>query len=101
MKLSNLLGAIGAGATVLKGASTAAILFGAVYLLDCRLTDKDPGGRDRCYFTAGTLMGLGGMSGVGYAVGFNTYNPSLRRPEEDATTATDRDEHGRFKRRQV
>jgi hypothetical protein len=92
MKLSSILGALGTGATLLKGASTAAIVFGAVYLVDCRLTDKDPGGRDRCYFTAGTLMGLGGMSGVGYAVGFNTFNPALRKPEDQ--------DGGLFKRRQ-
>jgi hypothetical protein len=92
MKLSTILGALGTGATLLKGASTAAIVFGAVYLVDCRLTDKEPGGRDRCYFTAGTLMGLGGMSGVGYAIGYNTLNPALRKPEDQ--------DGGLFKRRQ-
>jgi hypothetical protein len=92
MKLSAVLGALGTGATLLKGASTAAMLFGAIYLLDCRLTDKEPGGRDRCYLQAGSLMGLGGMSGVGYAIGYNTLNPALRKPDDQ--------DGGLFKRRQ-
>lgn len=97
MKLSALLGAVGSGATVLKGASAAAMVFGAIYLVDCRITDKEPGARDRCYLQAGSLMGLGAMGRGGYSLGYWTENPALRR--EEGPTSLDRDEHGRFKRR--
>ena len=98
MKLSAIIGAIGSGAAVLKGASTAAILFGGIYLVDCRITDKEPGGRDRCYLQAGSLMGLGAMGRGGYSLGYWTENPALRREGEQA--GADRDEHSRFKWKQ-
>jgi hypothetical protein len=97
MKLTTVLGAIGSGASLLKGASTAAVIFGAVYLADCRMTDHTPGARDRCYLQAGSFMGLGAMGRGGYALGYWSLNPALR-PEDQP--GTERDESGRFKRRQ-
>jgi len=99
MKLSGILSAITAGGAALKGATTAAMVFGVVYLVDCRLTDKEPGGRDRCYLQAGTFMGLGAVGRGGYSLGYWTMNPELR--PEDGPTGADRDEQGRFKRRQA
>lgn len=98
MKLNSILGAMGSGAAILKGASTAAMVFGAVYLVDCRLTDKEPGARDRCYLQAGSFMLPGAVSRGSFSLGYWTENPALRQ-EEDQPGA-ERDEHGRFKRRQ-
>ena len=97
MKLATILGALGTGATVLKGASTTAILVGAVYLLDCRIADRRAEALDRCWMTALPIMGLGATARGGFSIGYQTYNPALR-PEDHP--GTERDEHGRFKRRQ-
>ena len=97
MKLSSILGALGTGAAIVKGASTTAILVGAVYLVDCRLADRRPEALDRCWMTALPIMGLGAVGRGGFAAGYNTYNPALR-PEDHA--GAERDEAGRFKRRQ-
>jgi hypothetical protein len=97
MKLATILGALGTGATVLKGASTTAILVGAVYLLDCRIADRRTEALDRCWMTALPIMGLGATARGGFSIGYQTYNPALR-PEDHP--GAERDEHGRFKRRQ-
>ena len=47
MKLSDILGTIGAGAAVFKTASSAALIVGALYLVDCRLANRGPDGMDR------------------------------------------------------
>lgn len=91
MKLSTITSAIGAGATLLKTASTLSVVVGAIYLADCRIHS---GNLDQCYITALPIMGLGAAGHGGYALGFNTLNPALR-PQEG-----ERDEHGRFKKRQ-
>ena len=97
MKLSTILGAIGSGAAIVKGASTTAILVGAIYLVDCRMADRRPEALDRCWMTALPIMGLGAVGRGGFAAGYNTYNPALR-PEDHPNA--ERDEAGRFKRRQ-
>jgi hypothetical protein len=97
MKLSSILGAIGAGGAALKNVTTAAMVFGAVYLVDCRLSARDPGAFDRCYLQAGSLMGLGAVGRGGYSLGYWTENPALRREEDQP--GTERDEHGRFVRK--
>ncbi len=65
-------------------------VFGIAYLLDCR--HKNHGlaweAQDRCWFTAGTIMGIGGSAGTGYLIGYNTYNPSLRDPGRTERTDT-------------
>lgn len=96
MKLSTILGALGTGATVLKGASTTAILVGAVYLVDCRLSDRSAQALDRCWMTALPIMGLGAAGRGGFNLGFQTFNPALHREDQ---ASTERDEHGRFVRR--
>ena len=96
--MNKLLSVLGASAApVLNTASSLAILLGAIYLVDCRITSRTPESVDRCYFTALPLMGVGAAGRGGFSVGYNTLNPHLRRPEE--TAAPERDDHGRFTRR--
>lgn len=94
MKLSTVLGTLGTAATVIKGASTTAVLAGALYLVDCRLSDRRAEAVDRCWMTALPIMGLGVAARGSFSVGYQTYNPSLRRPDENEPRR--RDEHGRF-----
>jgi len=97
MNLKSVLGTIGSGAAIFKTASNVALLAGALYLVDCRLSNRGPDGMDRCWMTALPIAGLGAAGRGGYGLGFNTYNPALR-PEDQP--GTERDESGRFKRRQ-
>jgi hypothetical protein len=39
---------------------------------------------DRCYFTALPLMGVGIAGRGGFSAGYNTYNPALRKEDEEA-----------------
>lgn len=94
MKLTTIIGAIGTGATLLKGASTTAILVGAIYLIDCRLADRRAEALDRCWMTALPIMGIGAAGRGGFQIGYGTYNPALR-PEDQTGGEIDR-----FKRRQ-
>ena len=48
--------------------------------------------------TALPIAGIGAAGRGGFTLGYGTYNPALR--PEDAITGADRDESGRFKRRQ-
>ncbi len=105
MKLSpSLLGVLGSalGGTghFISGASNVALIVGAIYLADCRFSSKAVTREavDSCYFTALPLMGIGVAGKGGFAAGFSTYNPALRRPEEEphATGGSRRDASGRF-----
>lgn len=109
MNLNTLLAALGGGAKIASTASSAAILLGAIYLVDCRMTAKGADAIDRCYFTALPLMGVGVAGRGGFNVGYNTFNPALRKEEkeekedkadkdkkEDRDKKRNRDEHGRF-----
>ena len=99
MKLSGLLAAaFGGGAKIVGTASSLTVLVGAIYLVDCRLTARGMDAVDRCYLSALPMMGLGVGVGGGFMAGYQTYNPALR--PEDVGTGLDRDEHGRFRRRQ-
>jgi hypothetical protein len=98
MKLPGLLAAVfGGGAKIIGTASSLTVLVGAIYLVDCRLSAKGLDAIDRCYLSALPMMGLGVGVGGGFIAGYQTYNPALR-PEDQP--GTERDEHGRFKRRQ-
>ena len=105
MKLSpSLLGVLGStlGGTshFISGASNVALIVGAIYLADCRFSSKATTREavDSCYFTALPLMGIGVAGKGGFAAGFSTYNPALRRPEEEPEepAGATRDSHGRF-----
>jgi hypothetical protein len=82
MKLTDILGLIGGGAQILTTASTAAVIVGAIYLVDCRVAAKTSEAIDRCYFTALPMMGVGIAGRGGFSLGYNTFNPSLKREEE-------------------
>ncbi len=102
MKLSQLLSgltsAAAGGAHVITAASNVALIVGGLYLVDCRISARNPEAIDRCYFTALPLMGVGVAGKGGFSAGYNTFNPSLRRPEEEhpATGDSRRDASGRF-----
>lgn len=99
MKLPAVLAAMfGGGAKLVATASGLSVLVGAIYLADCRFTSrgKGPDAIDRCYLSALPMMGLGAGVGGGFAAGYRTYNPALRRPDDDGI---ERDDHGRFKKR--
>lgn len=109
MNLNTVLAALGGGAKVVTTASSAAILLGAIYLVDCRMSAKSTEAIDRCYFTAMPIMGIGVAGRGAFQVGYNTLNPSLHREEtvdrekkedrdkkEGGGRKDDRDDHGRF-----
>jgi hypothetical protein len=84
MKLPAIISAIGGGAQLVTGAASAAIIVGTIYLVDCRLSAKGMDQVDRCYFTALPLMGVGIAGRGGFSAGYNTYNPALRKEDEES-----------------
>ena len=75
----------GAVASAVGTASLLAMMAGAAYIVDCRLSG---GSADQCWLTGLPLMGIGAAGNGGFRTGYATYNPALRRPDEpDATTA--------------
>lgn len=99
MKLPGLLAAaFGGGAKIVGTASSLAIVMGAIYLVDCRISARSLDAIDRCYLSALPMMGLGAGTAGGFMAGYQTYNPALK--PEDQSTGADRDEHGRFRKRQ-
>lgn len=99
MKLSGLLAAaFGGGAKIVGTASSLTVLVGAIYLVDCRVSAKGIDAIDRCYLSALPMMGLGVGVGGGFMAGYQTYNPALRQDEHQP--GAERDEHGRFRKRQ-
>jgi hypothetical protein len=84
MKLPALISAIGGGAQLVTGAASAAVIVGTIYLVDCRISARGMDQVDRCYFTALPLMGVGIAGRGGFSAGYNTYNPALRKEDEEA-----------------
>jgi hypothetical protein len=82
MKLTTIISAIGGGAQAVSGACSAAIIVGGIYLVDCRISASGIDQVDRCYFTALPLMGVGIAGRGGFNVGFNTFNPALRKEDD-------------------
>lgn len=98
MRLPGLVAAaFGGGAKMIGTASSLTVLVGAIYLVDCRVSAKGMDAIDRCYLSALPMMGLGVGVGGGFMAGYRTYNPALR--PEDNMISGERDEHGRFKKR--
>jgi hypothetical protein len=83
MKLPALISAIGGGAQLVTGAASAAVIVGTIYLVDCRISARGMDQVDRCYFTALPLMGVGIAGRGGFSAGYNTYNPALRKEDEE------------------
>jgi hypothetical protein len=94
MKLPAILSAIGGGAQLVTGAASAAIIVGTIYLVDCRISARGMDQVDRCYFTALPLMGVGIAGRGGFSAGYNTYNPALRKEDDEESTPT----RGMFRR---
>lgn len=90
MKAQDILAALaGAGAKAATTVSTLSVIAGLAYLGDCRINSKSEGSIDRCWMTALPIMGIGvGVRG-GFAIGYNTLNPSLRRPEGEQSVSGD------------
>lgn len=99
MKLTTILGALGGLGTTFKAASNVALLAAVLYLVDCRVSNRGSESLDRCWMTALPIAGVGAAGRGGYALGFNTLNPALRR-EDEYQPDIGRDEHGRFRKRQ-
>lgn len=97
-----LLASLGSTASVVGAASSAAMVAGLVYLVDCRLQARSADEVEMCYLRALPIAGIGVAGRGGYAAGYATYNPALRRPEREEETALhlSRDAHGRFQRRE-
>jgi hypothetical protein len=72
---------------LLNTGTSLCLVFGTAYLVDCRWNTRGPwDAQDRCWLTAGSMMGIGGMGKAGYMLGYNTYNPSLRDPSRTEQT---------------
>jgi hypothetical protein len=52
------------------------VLFGAVYLADCRKSAPSFNESQGCYLQAASFMGIGAAGKLGY----ESYNPNLRAP---------------------
>ena len=60
MKLPSIFGAaLAGGSHIVSTASSLAILVGAIYLVDCRVSARGTDAIDRCYLSALPMMGLG------------------------------------------
>jgi hypothetical protein len=64
-------------------ASFLAVAMGSIYIIDCRRYAKTGAEVNSCYLTGFPIMGIGGAAGGGFKAGFNTFNPLLRKPEEE------------------
>lgn len=83
MKLESIIALLGGGTKIIGTASSATMLAGLIYLVDCRISARGEESVDRCYFTALPMMGIGIAGRGGFSAGYNTYNPALRRKEEE------------------
>lgn len=96
--LQTLLASLGSTASVVGAASSAAMIAGVVYLVDCRIAARSADEVEMCYLRALPIAGIGVAGRGGYAAGYATYNPALKRPEEEGEVHLRRDSLGRFQR---
>ena len=68
---------VASAATGVQIAAIASFAIGAVYLVDCRM-NGNKAEISECYLTALPMMGLS----AGYQIGYATYNPNIKRPED-------------------
>jgi len=99
-QLQPLIAPVAAGGGIVAGISAA--LIGLYQVADCLAYKTRQGQCDGVVTTAVPAIVAGAGSIAGAVGGLWTFNPSLRgaRRSEDEPTGTDRDEHGRFRRRQ-
>ena len=68
---------------VIGSASFLAITMGAIYIVDCRSFAKTGDEASTCFLTGLPIMGIATAGDGGFKAGYNTYNPALRRPEDE------------------
>jgi hypothetical protein len=68
---------------IIGSASFLAVVMGGVYIVDCRSFAKTQDEATGCWLTGLPIMGIGGAGYGGFRAGFNTYNPALRKSEND------------------
>jgi hypothetical protein len=69
-------------AALIGSASLLSVAIGSVYLVDCRRHARGLDQIDRCYLTSLPLMGIGTAGAGAFRIGYNTFNPALRKKEE-------------------
>lgn len=62
-------------------ATVMSAIVGGLFIVDCRVNNG--GGLKDCWMTGLPYMGIGAAGAGGYKLGFNTYNPALKRPEDE------------------
>jgi hypothetical protein len=60
-----------------------AMVMGGIYITDCRGFAKTSDEATACYLTGLPIMGIAGAGYGGFKAGYNTYNPALRKPEDE------------------
>jgi hypothetical protein len=68
---------------VIGSASFLAIVTGAIYIVDCRSFAKTGDEASTCWLTGLPIMGIATAGYGGFKAGYNTYNPALRKPEDE------------------
>jgi hypothetical protein len=64
-------------------ASLLAVVMGSIYIADCRSFAKTNDEASACYLTGLPIMGIATAGYGGFKAGYNTYNPALRKPEDE------------------
>lgn len=93
MDLAKVLSVLGGSSQIFATATSASILIGAIYTIDCRImAGNDHQKAMQCYISGLPMMGIG-MAG---RAGYNTFNPRLHPPSSEERP---RDSSGRFVKR--
>jgi hypothetical protein len=93
MDWQKIAGFLGSGSQVFATATSASILIGAIYTIDCRImAGADHQKAMQCYISGLPMMGLG----VAGKAGYNTFNPRLHPASNEERP---RDSSGRFTKR--
>jgi hypothetical protein len=71
-------------ALAIGSASFLAVIMGGFYIYDCRRFATNGDEANSCWLTGLPIMGIGAAGGGGFKAGFNTYNPTLRKPEDES-----------------
>jgi hypothetical protein len=68
---------------VIGSTSLLAAVMGGIYIIDCRSFAKTNDEASACYLTGLPIMGIATAGYGGFKAGYNTYNPALRKPEDE------------------
>lgn len=84
MDWQKVLQVVGSSSQVFATATSASILIGAIYTIDCRImAGKDHQKAMQCYLSGLPMMGIG----VAGKAGYNTFNPRLHSDGAPSPTA--------------